>query len=190
MAEVAQQPVIASPQDHERIVFHGSQRNMAVGVGMMLAGALAFTMGLTEVFFAEAMAWTFVIWGALFLFSDLLDVLKTWTVGPDALEIRSPGRWWSPNKMWGWGEISRLDVIVKRNDAKMEDAEMQVYYTAPGDSALEREDRAYSPHLARLIVERAKLKAAGKDNPTAFEELPYGKASYVWNKSGRAPTAG
>lgn len=190
MAEVAQQPVIAQSQDQDRIVFRGSHRNMAVGVGMLLAGGLAFTMGLTTVFFAEAMAWTFIIWGLLFLFSDLLDVLKTWSVGPDALEIRTPGRWWSPNKVWGWGEISRLDVLVKRNEARMEDAEMQVYYTAPGDSTLEREDRAYSPYLAQVIIERAKLKAAGKDNPMNFEELPQGKASYVWNKSGRAPTAG
>jgi hypothetical protein len=190
MAEVAQQPAVAHTQDQERIVFRGSQRNMAVGVGMIVAGGLAFTMGLTDVFFAEAMAWVFVIWGALFLFSDVLDVLKTWAVGPEALEIRSPGRWWSPNKMWGWGEISRLDIIVKRAEARMQDVEMQVYYTAPGDSALEREDRAYSPHLAQLIIERAQLKAAGKDNPTNFEELPEGKTSYIWNKSGRAPTAG
>lgn len=190
MAEVAQQPAVVHTQDQDKIVFHGSQRNMAVGVAMILAGALAFTMGLTDVFFAEAMAWTFVIWGALFLFSDLLDVLKTWAVGPDALEIRSPGRWWSRNKVWGWDEISRLDVIVKRAEAKIQDVEMQVYHTATGDTALEREDRTYSPHLAQLIVERSKLKAAGKDNPANFEELPQGKASYVWNKSGRAPTAG
>ena len=52
MAEVAQQPAVA--QDQDRIVFRGSQRNMAVGVGMLVAGGLAFTMGLTHVFFAEA----------------------------------------------------------------------------------------------------------------------------------------
>lgn len=190
MAEVAQQPAVAHSQDQERIVFRGSPRNMAVGVAMILAGGLAFTMGLTDVFFAEAMAWVFVIWGALFLFSDLLDVLKTWTVGPEALEIRAPGRWWSPTKVWGWGEISRLDVIVKRAEAKVQDVEMQVYHTAAGDTALEREDRTYSPHLAQMIIERAKLKATGKDNPASFEELPEGKASYVWNQSGRAPTAG
>jgi hypothetical protein len=174
-----------SPPPDTSIAFHGSPRNMAVSITLLLAGIMAFVMGMTEVFFAEAMAWTFIIWGALFLFSDLLDYLATWRATDTALVMRSPGRFWRPTKIWDWEHIHRLDLVVKRIDPKVEDVVMQVYYTAPGDTALEREDRAYSEELTRLIIERARLKPTHAVNPTAFSEIPHAKATYVWNRSGK-----
>ncbi len=174
----------------EEIVFRSKPRNMAVGVALVLGGAIAFTMGMTDVFFAEAMAWVAVLWGALFLFSDIIEMLKTYTVTDKALIVRSPGRFWTPLKVWEWGNISRMDVLVKRLDAHIDDVELQVYYTAPGDSAIEREDRQYSPFLARYIIERAKLKPVDPTNPTNLENIPPGKATYYWNKSGRMAQAG
>ena len=44
------------------IVFQGSAKNMAVAVAMFATGGLAFSMDLTHTFFANATAWTFVIW--------------------------------------------------------------------------------------------------------------------------------
>ena len=78
-----------------------------------------------------------------------------------------------------------MDLIVKRIDPKVEDVQMQVYYTAPGDTVLEREDRIYSEELARLVVERAKLKPTHAVNPASFSEIPSAKATYVWNRSGK-----
>jgi hypothetical protein len=172
------------------IVFHGSPRNMAVGISLLLAGALAFTMGMTQVFFAEAVAWVFVIWGALFLFSDLVDYLKTWVVTDEALVIRSPARFWAPRKVWDWEHVNRLDLLVKRIDPKVQDVEMQVYYTPPGDTVLEREDRAYSEALVRLILERANLKPTHAHNPASFSEIPSAKATYIWNRSGKFAVGG
>jgi hypothetical protein len=180
----------ASPTEAEEIVFRSKPRNMAVGVALILAGALAFTMGMTDVFFAEAMAWVAVLWGALFLFSDIIEMFKTYTVTEKALIIRSPGRFWTPRKEWEWGNIFRMDVIVKRPDAHIDDMELLVYYTAPGDSAIEREDRQYSPFLAQCIIERARLKPTEPTNPTNLEELPPGKGTYYWNKSGRMTQTG
>lgn len=169
----------------ERIVFRGSPRNMIVGITLLLAGAAAFVMGMTDVFFAEAMAWTFVIWGVLFLFGDLSDYTSTWTLTPEALEIRSALRFWQRNKVWDWANINRFDLIVKRNEPKAEDIEMQVYFTPPGDSVLEREDRIYSPQLARLILERSGLKPTHANNPVNLEAIPAVKGQYVWNRSGK-----
>jgi hypothetical protein len=171
------------------IAFRGSPRNMAVGITMLLAGILAFVMGMTDVFFAEAMAWVFIIWGALFLFGDLLDYLAVWRVTDNALVMRSPSRIWRRSKVWEWENVHRLDLVVKRIDPKVEDVVMQVYYTAPGDSVLEREDRMYSEELTRLIIERAKLKPTHAENPASFGEVPSAKATYVWNRSGRMVTS-
>ena len=111
---------------------------------------------------------------------------KTWSVTNDALVIESPGRFWSPRKVWDWEHVLRVDVIVKRPDPHLDDMEMQIYFTPANDTVLEREDRAYSPELTRLVIERAKLKPTSNDNPTDFEHLPASKTTYVWNKSGRA----
>jgi hypothetical protein len=50
---------------------------------------------------------------------------------------------------------------------------------------LAREDRALSPELARIIVERADLKPTHANNPTSYEALPPDKTTYIWNKSGK-----
>ncbi len=178
-----------APQDAaqatDRVTFHGTPHNMGVGLTLLLAGAAAFVMGMTNVFFAEAMAWTFVIWGALFLFGDLIDYTSTWTVTPEALEIKSALRFWTPRKVWDWANFSRMDVLVKRNEAKAQDMRMQVYFTPPGDSVLEREDRVFSPQLARLVLEHTGLKPTSPANPANFEEIPAQKAEYIWNRSGK-----
>jgi len=177
------------PGDTDRIVFRGSPRNMIVGITLLLSGTAAFVMGMTDVFFAEAMAWTFIIWGALFLFADLIDYTSTWTVTPEALEIDAALRFWQPRKIWTWAHINRFDIIVKRADAKPEDIEMQIYFTPPGDSVLEREDRIYSPQLAQLILEHTALKSTHANNPSNLEDVPAGKAQYVWNRSGKLVVA-
>ncbi len=187
----AARPDAAPPTLPENaIAFRGSPRNMVVGFSLLLAGALAFTMGMTDVFFARAMAWVFVIWGALFLLGDLIDYTKIWVVTDEALVIRWPSRFWMPRKVWDWEHISRLDLLVKRIDPKVEDLEMQVYYTAEGSAVLEREDRVYSEELVRLILERAKLKPTHANNPTSFGTVPPAKATYTWNRTGKMVAAG
>jgi hypothetical protein len=168
-----------------RITFRGVPRNMVVGITMLLAGATAFVMGMTDVFFAEALAWVFVIWGLLFLFVDLMDWLKTWTVTDDALVIRSPIRFWRITKKWDWAHVNRLDLVVRRKNPHVQDIEMQVYFTAEGDSVLDREDRVYSEELVHLIIEKAGLKATHAANPSDFGSVPPEKATYVWNRSGK-----
>jgi hypothetical protein len=194
MAEVAQvtNPSIETQQytgtqvnDSKRIVFSGSHRNMAVGVAMFITAALAFSMDLTHVFFARAVAWTFVIWGLLFIYGSLLDVYQSYEVTDTALIIRNPVRFLLPTKVWEWENIQRLDVVVRRRDAEYQDATAQVHYQQPGELAIEREDRVYDPELVRLIIERAGLLPVDKKNPANLTELPKAKATYVWNKSGR-----
>lgn len=188
MADVAEIPTPASQTPETAVVFRGSPRNMIIGITLLAAGLMAFVMGMTEVFFAEAMAWVFVIWGALFLLNDLLDTYKTWSVTGQALVIHSPIVFWT-RKVWDWNHINRMDVIVKRPDPKIEDLELQVYYTGEGESVLHREDRVYSEDLARLIVERARLKPTGAHNPANFAEVPAAKAVYTWNRSGKGASA-
>jgi hypothetical protein len=158
---------------------------MAVGFAMIFAGILAFVMGMTHVFFAEALAWTFVIWGALFLLFDLVDYLETWTVTDAGLEINSPVRFWAPKISWTWENINRIEVQVKRNDPDAKDLRMTVSQQMPGEIVLEREERIYSPQLANMIVQRAGLKAAHAVPATDFEALKVGKGFYTWNKTGK-----
>lgn len=186
MADVADATQPRAPVAAEsEIVFHGSPRNMVVGTTMLLAGALAFVMGMTDVFFAEAIAWTFVIWGILFLLYDLLDWTRSWTVTDEGLRIGINTRLRKPRTKWEWANINRMDLVVKRYEPKPQDVVMQVYYTAPGDTVLAREDRVFSPDLAQIIIERANLKATHANNPAVFSALPPDKTTYVWNKSGK-----
>ena len=168
-----------------RIIFTGSQRNMAVGVAMLVTGLLAFSMDLTHTFFAEATAWTFVLWGLLFIYGSLLDVYQSYEVTDAALIISNPVRFLLPTKVWQWGNVQRLDVTIRRLDAEYQDATIKVYYQEPGELTIEREDRVYDPELVRLIIERAELLPVDKKNPTNFTELPKVKATYIWNKTGR-----
>ena len=54
MAEVAQTTIssatVAEKSDNS-LTFTGTQRNFATGVAMLLGGSMAFTMGMTDVFF-------------------------------------------------------------------------------------------------------------------------------------------
>jgi hypothetical protein len=168
-----------------KIIFTGSHRNMAVGVAMFVTAALAFSMDLTHTFFAEATAWTFVIWGLLFIYGSLLDVYQSYEVREDALVIRNPIRFLLPSKIWAWGNVQRLDLVVRRSDAEYQDTTLKVYYQEPGELTIEREDRVYDPELARLIIENAGLQPVDKKNPTNFAQLPKAKATYIWNKTGR-----
>ncbi len=188
MAEMAQETSQATASDNR--IFTGSQRNSAIAVAMFATAALAFSMNLTHTFFATAMAWTFVLWGGLLLYSNLLDVYQTYELTDSALHITNALRPWGAVKQWDYGHIHRLDLIVKRVDAEAADAIMQVYYTPEGEITIEREDRAYNPELARLIIERAGLKATDKGNPNNMAQLPHAKATYIWTKSGRGPAVG
>jgi hypothetical protein len=182
MANVYEIPETPAKQ---KLVFTGTQRNLATGFAMLAAAGLAFSMNLTDVFFAEATAWTFVLWGALFIYIGLMDIYQTYEVTDEGLVIRNPMRPWAATKLYDWGHLHRLDIVVKRVDADYEDAEIQAYYTPEGEIAIEREDRAYDPELARLIIERADLKPTDPNNPKDLTKLPKGKTTYIWNKSGR-----
>lgn len=170
---------------NNRLIFTGTHRNMAVGVAMLATGILAFPMDLTHVFFARAVAWTFILWGMLFIYGSLLDVYQSYEVTDDALIISNPVRFLLPTKVWQWANVQRLDVTVRRTDAEFQDAIIKVYYQQPGELTIEREDRVYNPELVRLIMERAELLPVDKKNPTNFTVLPKIKATYIWNKTGR-----
>lgn len=191
IAQVADHPIETEVNtetqstENTKIVFTGSHRNMAVGVAMFVTAALAFSMDLTHTFFARATAWTFVLWGLLFIYGSLLDVYQSYEVGDDALVIRNPIRFLLPSKVWAWGNIQRLDVVVRRTDAEYQDATLKVYYQEPGELNVEREDRVYDPELVRLIIEHAGLQPVDKKNPTNLIQLPKAKATYIWNKTGR-----
>lgn len=179
----------AATSSSNSIVFQGSARNMAVAVAMFATAALAFSMDLTHTYFAEATAWTFVIWGALLLYGNLIDVYQFYEVTDEALIVRNPVRFLQATKVWTWGNVQRMDLIVKRADAEYQDGVMQIHYQEPGELTIEREDRVYDPALARLIIERAGLKAVDKDALPDLTNLPKQKATYNWTKSGRLATA-
>ena len=91
--------------------------NFVPGIAMLFAGLMAFTMGMTDVFFARAFAWIFAAWGALFIFYGLLDLNNTYEVTDSALIIRNPMKIWSPRRVWDWERLVRVDVVVKRRNA-------------------------------------------------------------------------
>lgn len=186
MADAAQMTELFQDGEQEAwktVKFTGSQKHMAVGVALAAAGGIAFMMGMTDVFFARAWAWVFVIWGLLFIYVGLIDGAETFEVTDEALIIHNPMRPFSSKKVWLWEHVKRLDVIVKHRDARDEDAVLRVYYLDPDDPTIEREDREYAPALARLIIEKAGLSPADESNPTDLEHLPPNqKATYIWKK--------
>jgi hypothetical protein len=179
-----------APVADNAITFSGTQRNMAVAFAMFATAVLGFSMDLTHVFFARATAWTFVFWGGLLLYGNLLEYYQTYQVTDAALIIKNPLRPWGATKVWDWAHIHRLDVLVKRNEAEYEDATLQVYFTEEGEITIEREDRGYDPELARLIIERAGLKPTDASNPKEMTQLPKTKATYIWTESGRYTVGG
>ena len=156
----------------ESIVFEGVTGNFVPGIAMLFAGLMAFTMGMTDVFFARAFAWIFSVWGGLFIFYGLLDLNNTYEVTKDALIYRNPMKIWSPRRVWDWERLIRVDVVVKRRNAHERDLEMRVYYTPEGELSQEREDRGFDPKLVQFIIDRAGLKPADNATPATTTDLP------------------
>lgn len=165
------------------LVFGGETRNMAMGVTMIAAGGSAFVLGLTDTFFAQAIAITFVFWGLFFVYTDLLLSTRRYTVRDDGLLIDVPMRPWSRNRVWAWQDINRLDIVTYRRDIDQTHSNLQVHHQHPGEIALEREDRNYDPVLARLIIERAQLKPDKATAGVDLTNLPTAQdATYTWKK--------
>jgi len=181
MAEVATANATQNSSGSTAIVFQGRAKNMAVAVAMFATAALAFSMDLTHTYFAEATAWTFVIWGGLLLFGGLIDIYQAYIVTDDALVVRNPVRFLQATKVWDWANIQRMDVVVKRADAEYQDAIIQIHYQEPGEIVVEREDRTYDPELARLVVERAGLSPAADNTLHDLTTLPQTKTTYTWS---------
>jgi hypothetical protein len=173
----------ADRPDENALVFGGETRNMAMGVAMLAAGAGAFVLGLTHTFFAQAMAITFVCWGLLFLYNDLLMSTRRFTVTDAGLKIDVPMRFWSRGRLWEWKDINRLDIVTYQRDIDPQNSTIQVHHQYPGEISLDREDRNYDPALARLIIERAGLKPDKSNTGVNLSDLPTGKnATYTWKK--------
>lgn len=181
-AEHAQVAAPAAAPDNA-IVFEGEKRNMAMGVAMMAAGASAFVLGLTTTFFGQAIAITFILWGLFFLYTDLLLSTRRYIVRDNALEIDVPMRPWSRSRVWEWQNISRVDIVTYRRDIDPENSMIQIHHQYPGEITLDREDRNFDPSLARLVIERAKLKPAAEAAKVDLNKLPTGAdATYIWKK--------
>ncbi len=184
MAEAVQviEPSEAVVESNILATFTGTSTNsnIPLGVAMTAAGGSAFMMGMTDVFFAEATAWTMVIWGILFILVGLADVAQTYVVREDGLEIKNALRLWDRDKYWLWDNIYQLDVAVTKPDGRLQDATMKVHHQAPGATALEREDRAYDPALTALIIKHANLQPSGDVVLADLDALPQGKGVYIW----------
>jgi hypothetical protein len=180
--DTAGEPAEAKAEAPKVFRFAGSPSNMVPGMGILLAAVMAFSMGMTDVFFAEAIAWTFVLWGLLLVYSGLQDINETYTVTDEGLEITNVMRPWGYYKKWEWAYINRMDLVVKRAGARPQDMEIRVYYMRPPDLSIHREDRLFDPELARLIVEYAGLRPT-EDAPQEFTSVPTGrKATYTWTR--------
>lgn len=164
----------------ESFTYGGSSPNMVPGVALLFAGVMAFSMGMTDVFFAEAIAWTFAIWGLLMIYGGLTDIYTTYEITEDALIIRNPIRPWLLRRTWDWGRVNRLDVVVKRNGAGKNDVVMQIYYAPEGELSNEREDRIFDATLAQIIIERAGLSPESGTPANAMDIQKAEKASYSW----------
>lgn len=168
----------------EVLVFSGLKRNVAAAVGLIAGGGLAFTMNLTNTFFAEAIAWVFLAWGVFLLYTNLLEMFEQFILREDALVIRNPYRLWARTKVWEWAKIKRMDIWVRRFDPTYENVYLQVYYNAgetwdPG--TLRREDTRFRAELAEQIIKRAGLKPE-KGNPEDLAALPAVQpARYKWS---------
>ena len=166
----------SSAPPHNGIVFGGETRNMAMGIAMFGAGLAAFISGLTSAVFTEAIAWTFILWGGFFLYSDLLLATRRFIVTDEGLAIRIPLRFWNRAKFWAWKDINRMDVVLDRRSTRAREAHLQVYHQFPGEISLDREDRNFDAELAALIIERARLKADGDAASIDLNNLPLGDA--------------
>ena len=163
------------------LIFKGKPKSMSAAVAVMVAAVLTFSMGMNSVFFVEAMAWTFIIWGGLLLYGHLIDHSTTYEVTDDALIIRSPLRFWNLGRSMGWTYIKRMNVVVERTEATDEDAGLQVIFIPEGSTQMIREDMPYNSQLAEEITTRAGLKTSKGSGMTAFDALPQeSKGLYTW----------
>ena len=179
VAPIAPAPEVTIPQSP--LIYTGSPNNLVPGVALVFGGVLAFGMNMTDVYFAEAIAWTFVIWGALLIYVGLIELNETYEVTDDALIVRNPMRPWAPKKTFDWARVNRLDIVVKRAEGEDDDLEMQVYYQPEGELANERRDRIYTPALAAEIIEHASLNPADKNTPKDVTRIPRNtKATFTW----------
>ena len=180
MAEMAQTAPTAT--ELKQTKFSGSFRNMVPGMALIFAGLMAPMMGLTHVFFAEAMAWVFVLWGLFFVYVAMIDVYKSYEITEETMIIRAPFRFWNPKKVWDWANVIRLDIKVERPGERIEDAQLQIYYDVPGEIEIEREDRNYDPAIAAAVIDMAKLSPQG-DEVANLAALPFDvKGVYTWSK--------
>ena len=174
---------LADQETKNEIVFGGETRNMAVGLAMFGAGLGAYITGLTHTFFAEAIATTFVLWGLLLLYNDLLLTTRRFTITDAGLKIDVPMRLWSRSRLWEWKDISRLDVVTYRRDIDIENSTIRIHHQYPGDIALDREDREYDVDLAQIVIERAGLKPDKETAGVDLANLTVGQdATYTWKK--------
>jgi len=181
-ASQSEQAAEAETSASQTIRFAGTQRNMVSGIAMLFASIMAFTMGMTDVYFAEATAWTFAIWGGLLIYAGVLDLFRVYEVTEEALVIKDDWRPWNRLKVWDWERLNRVDILVKKNNAQPKDLELQVYYNPEGELAMEREDRIYDAELARLIIERAGLSPSDRNNPSDLTQIPLAeKNTYTWS---------
>ena len=167
----------------EPIRFPGFKRNVAASVGMILGGGMAFSMGLTDSFFATAIAWSFVTWGVLLLFTNLIEGNETFIVSEEGLSVHNPFRLWAMHKHWSWDKIERVDIWVRRFDPTYENVHLQVYHNAQDDldpGTLQREDTQFRAGLASLVIEKAGLSPDGHDISDLNDLPPTQPARYKW----------
>jgi hypothetical protein len=165
----------------ESVIFKGRPKSIVSAVALLIAGILTFTMSIDRLFFVEAIAWTFLIWGALLLYGHLIDIGTVYEVSESGLEIRSPLRFWAFSRRWDWGHITHLDVVVGTVEASESDVELQVHYTPEGSTVLFREDFPYYTGLAEEIANRAGLKPERGQAMQTFASIPQDeKGTYTW----------
>jgi len=165
----------------ERLVFKGKSKAMNAAVSVLVAGLITFSMGMNRLFFMEAMAWVFIVWGALLLYGHIIDYSTTYEVTDDALIVRSPLRFWSMKQIMDWGHIKRMNVVVERVEAKEEDATLQVVYNPEGSNRMVREDIPYNAQLAQEIVTHTGLKTGRGSAMQGFDAIPQDeKGAYSW----------
>ncbi len=166
----------------EAVRFRGRPKSMVSAAALLIAGTLTFTMGIDRLFFVEAIAWTFLIWGALLLYGHVIDIGTVYEVSDEGFVIRSPLRFWAIARKWEWGNMTRLDVVVRRREASQEDVDLQVHYTPEDSTVLFREDLPFIPELAEEIASRAGLTPERRQAMQSFDSIPQDeKGSYTWN---------
>lgn len=165
----------------EHQVFRTRPKSIVSALSLFLAGILSFWLGLTNYFFVEAIVWTFAIWGALLLYNHLADYATRYVVTDDSLVIYTPLWFWQPKRVWDWSEINRLSLVVERLEAKPEDVTMQIFRVAKNSTVIDREDVSFDVEFARVIVERAGLKAKRGQAMQNFDAIPQDeKGTYNW----------